>query len=66
ADPTGLATYKAKLPADAQGAGAVVIHHSAVAFTLTAPFDSATTWDTSGATGTRSYDANGVQVTKQW
>jgi hypothetical protein len=28
ADPAGLATYKAKLPADAQGHGQVVIHHT--------------------------------------
>jgi hypothetical protein len=66
ADPTALAAYKAKLPAAAQGVGEVVIHHSAIAFMPDVPFDSATTWDTIVSSATRSYDANGVEVMKQW
>lgn len=38
ADPTALATYRTKLPADAQGEGAIVIHHT-VRFTKPMRFD---------------------------
>jgi hypothetical protein len=44
AAPGALAEYKAKLPADAQGDGHVVIHHRAGGSSL--PFTAVTTYDT--------------------
>lgn len=43
ADPSALAAYKAKLPADAQGQGQVVIHHTSAG--SSSPFQSAATYD---------------------
>ena len=43
ADPSGLAAYKAKLPADAQGQGQIVIHHTSAG--SSSPFQSAVTYD---------------------
>ncbi|HEY6462946.1 MAG TPA: hypothetical protein VIY73_22400 [Polyangiaceae bacterium] len=69
ADPTALAAYKAKPPADAQGQGAVVIHHTS-SFS-TSPFQSAATYDVIETTpeddgGDLSFDPNGNPVTTTW
>jgi hypothetical protein len=42
-DPNALASYKAKLPADAQGQGRVVIHHTSAG--SSSPFQTAATYD---------------------
>ncbi|HVT06026.1 MAG TPA: hypothetical protein VHO67_01140 [Polyangia bacterium] len=65
-DPTELAAYKAKLPADAQGDGAVVLHHTSSS--STAPFAAAATYDVAtppgplGRGSTLSFDADGNPV----
>jgi hypothetical protein len=65
ASPAGLAAYKAKLPASAQGDGAVVIHHSQ-SFS-TAAFQAVATYDVAptplGENAALSFDANGNPVT---
>ena len=59
ADPLALATYRTKLPPDAQGDGQVVIHHTAV-FTKPMRFDA--TWDVTDDRTMRSFDVNGTAV----
>jgi hypothetical protein len=66
ADPSGLAAYKSKLPADAQGQGALTIHHSAMSFVPNAPFNSAVTWDVLVNSAIQSYDVNGMPVASSW
>jgi hypothetical protein len=66
ADPSGLAAYKAKLPAEAQGQGELTIHHSAISFVPNAPFKSAATWDVLVNSAVRSYDINGMPVASMW
>jgi hypothetical protein len=56
ADPAALRAYKAKLPADAQGDGSVVIHHSAAS--SAEPFESTVSYDVGGARA-YSFDAAG-------
>jgi hypothetical protein len=69
ATPTGLAAYKAKLPANAQGKGQVVIHHtSEYSFS---PFTAQATYDVTDSTphdegDSLSFDENGQPVTTQW
>lgn len=68
ADPQALAAYKAKLPADAQGDGAVVIHHSG-SFS-TAPLTALATYDVVqmagplGKAAELSFDETGAAVTR--
>ncbi len=69
ADPSALAAYKAKLPADAQGQGRVVIHHTGAS--LPQPFQSAATYDVVETTplddgGDLNFDPNGNPVTMTW
>jgi hypothetical protein len=70
ADPTALAAYKAKLPADAQGDGGVVVHHTSSSSTT--PFAAAATYDvvmTVGSLGmpaVLSFDADGNPVSNAW
>jgi hypothetical protein len=77
ADPTGLAAYKAKLPADAQGQGQIVIHHTSAG--SSSPFQSAITYDVVqsappidaggivlGGSEDLSFDPNGNPVTTAW
>ena len=69
ADPSTLAAYRAKLPADAQGQGQVVIHHTS-AFSMSS-FQSATTYDVVQSTpeddgGELSFDQSGNPVTTIW
>jgi hypothetical protein len=70
ADPTALAAYKAKLPADAQGDGGVVIHHTSSSSTT--PFASAATYDVVMSAGLLglpaelSFDADANPVTTAW
>ena len=70
ADPTELAAYKAKLPADAQGDGGVVLHHTGSY--STSPFAAAATYDvvmTVGLLGMPamlSFDADGNPVPNAW
>jgi hypothetical protein len=70
ADSAGLAKYKALLPAEAQGPGRVVIHHTSAFSTTT--FRSAATYDvqeTGGSLGagpTVSFDAQGMPVASDW
>jgi len=69
ADPSALAAYKAKLPADAQGQGSVVVHHSS-SFSMS-PFQAAATYDVIQTTpeddgGELSFDQNGNPVTTVW
>jgi hypothetical protein len=66
ATPAGLAAFKAKLPADSQGTGGLVIHHSAVSLMPNTPFESAATWEVTVNGVTRNYDANGAAVTTLW
>jgi hypothetical protein len=66
AGPAALAAYKAKLPADAQGDGGVIIHHSSMgwsgAFQAAAVFDVVqTTPEDDG--GDLYFDANGSPIT---
>lgn len=70
ADPAQLAAYKAKLPADAQGDGAVVLHHTSSSSTT--PFAAAATYDVVMSAGllglpaVLSFDANGNPVSMAW
>jgi hypothetical protein len=69
AAPGALAAYKAKLPADAQGDGQVVIHHRVSGSSL--PFTAVTTYDTVQSTpeddgGDLSFDPDGNAVTDTW
>jgi hypothetical protein len=70
ADPAQLAAYKMKLPADAQGDGGVVVHHTSAA--STSPFAAAATYDvvmTVGVLGmpaVLSFDADGNPVSNAW
>ena len=70
ADPTELAAYKALLPADAQGDGLVILHHTSSA--STAPFAAAATYDVDPPPGplgfgsTLSFDAEGNPVSTSW
>jgi hypothetical protein len=65
ASPTALAAYKAKLPANAQGDGAVFIHHTEGS--STAAFQAVATYDVEpsplGESTALSFDANGNPVT---
>lgn len=69
AAPGALAAYKAKLPADAQGDGQVVIHHRAAGSSL--PFTAVATYDTVQITpqndgGELSFDSDGNPVMDTW
>jgi hypothetical protein len=77
ADPAGLAAYKAKLPADAQGQGHVAIHHTSMG--SQSPFYAAATYDVVqtappsddgginfGGDEDLSFDPNGHPVTTAW
>ena len=70
ADPAALAAYKARLPADAQGDGGVVVHHSGSYSTT--PFAAAATYDvvmTVGSLGmpaVLSFDTDGNPVSNAW
>jgi hypothetical protein len=69
AAPGGLAAFKAKLPANAQGDGSVVIHHhvagAAGAFKAVAVYDTVTmTPENDG--GDVYFDASGNSVTDTW
>jgi len=70
ADPTELAAYKAKLPADAQGDGSVVLHHTSSSSTT--PFAAAATYDVVMSVGLLglpailSFDADGKPVSMTW
>jgi hypothetical protein len=72
ADPAALAAYKAKLPADAQGQGQVVIHHSDPAAAAFSPFQALFTYDvhTSGDAGdgnaNLSFSVAGTPVVIPW
>jgi hypothetical protein len=60
------ARRQSKLPADAQGQGALTIHHSAMSFVPNAPFNSAVTWDVLVNSAIQSYDVNGMPVASSW
>ncbi|HEY2729516.1 MAG TPA: hypothetical protein VGK52_06210 [Polyangia bacterium] len=70
ADPAQLAAYKAKLPADAQGEGGVVLHHTSSSSTT--PFAAAATYDVVMSAGllglpaVLSFDANDNPVSMAW
>jgi hypothetical protein len=69
AAPGGLAAFKAKLPANAQGDGRVVIHHRVSGSSL--PFTAVTTYDTVQLTpeddgGDLHFDPAGNPVTDTW
>jgi hypothetical protein len=69
AAPGALAAYKAKLPADAQGDGQVVIHHRVAGSPL--PFTAVATYDTVQMTpqndgGELSFDPDGNPVMDTW
>jgi hypothetical protein len=70
ADPTQLAPYKAKLPADAQGDGVVNLHHtnssSASPFAAAATYDVETPPSQFGRGSTLSFDADGNPVSTLW
>jgi len=70
ADPTELAAYKAKLPADAQGDGTVVLHHtsssSTAAFAAAATYDVATPPGPLGRGSMLSFDTDGNPVSTSW
>jgi hypothetical protein len=76
-DPAGLAAYKAKLPADAQGQGQVLIHHTSAG--SSSLFQAAVTYDvvqtvppsdsggiSLGGEEDLSFDPNGNPVTTAW
>lgn len=63
ADPTALATYRTKLPANAQGEGQVAIHHT-IRFTNPMRFD--VTWDVNTGSAVESFDANGAKISGVW
>jgi hypothetical protein len=70
ADPSMLAAYKAQLPAEAQGDGAVVVHHTDGAAS-TQPFTAAAVYDVFemnplGRGGNHYFDAAGHEVTATW
>jgi hypothetical protein len=60
-EPAGLASYKAKLPANAQGEGQVVVHHSPS--TSTQAFAALTSYDVIAGRSTLSFDANAAPLT---
>lgn len=62
-DPTALATYRMKLPSNAQGEGTVVIHHT-VRFTNPMRFD--VTWDVNTGFAVESFDTNGAKLSGVW
>ncbi len=70
ADPVQLAAYKAKLPANAQGDGVLILHHTSE--TSPPPFTAAATYDVEppptilGAGATLSFDADGNPVSTAW
>jgi hypothetical protein len=66
ADPAQLAAYKAKLPADAQSDGKVIIHHSHAG--SMPPFQAAALYTVSSQTsgGPLFFDANGSPVMLTW
>jgi hypothetical protein len=69
AAPGALAAYKAKLPADAQGDGRVVIHHSSGL--SMGSFQSAATYDVVQTTpqndgGDLNFDPDGNPITTIW
>ena len=70
ADPTQLAAYKAKLPANAQGDGVVNLHHTNSS--STSPFAAAATYDVAtppgplGRGSSLSFDVDGNPVTTVW
>ena len=69
ADPNTLAAYKTKLPADAQGQGRVVIHHTHAG--ALSPFESAATYDVVQTTPLNdgsdlNFDQDGNPVTTAW
>lgn len=69
ASASGLAAYKAKLPADAQGQGRVVINHTSAG--SPSPFQAAATYDVvqttpEGDGGNLSFDQNSNPVTTVW
>jgi len=69
ADPAQLAAYKAKLPADGQGDGGVVLHHTSSSSTT--PFAAAATYDVETppsefGRAVLSFDAAGNPVTTIW
>lgn len=70
ADSSGRATYKAKLPPEAQGDGRVVIHHTDAVSSTT--FRSGVTYDVDESGGmlglgsTQSFDADGNPVSMSW
>jgi len=70
ADPTKLAGYKAKLPANAQGDGVVNFHHtnwsSASPFGAAATYDVETSGGLLGRGSTLSFDADGNPITMAW
>jgi hypothetical protein len=67
ADPTALAAYKAKLPANARGDGEVVIHHTSAG--SQSPFRSAATYQTESVGDFPEefiFDGDGNPVTTTW
>jgi hypothetical protein len=71
ADPAALAAFKAKLPANAQGKGGVVIHHSPCGLDSSSSFQTAATYDVvqsnpMGGGGTVSFDAQANPVSTIW
>jgi hypothetical protein len=69
-EPAALAAYKAKLPADVQGEGIVVIHHtsglSTDPFAAAALYDVAPPPQAGSYLPPRSYDADGNEVKRRW
>ena len=70
ADPAALANYQAQLPAEAQGAGRVVIHRtnsfSMAAFRSAATYDADETGGSLGRGPTVSFDEQGMAVASDW
>jgi len=62
ADPAALATYKAKLPATAQGDGVVTIHHAECPSLYYAPSTPVATYDVSTGSWYSSFDIDGNRV----
>jgi hypothetical protein len=69
ADPAGLAAYKAMLPAEAQGDGRVLIHHTSMAsgkaFAAAASYDVFEN-NPDGKGSNHDFDANGNEVQAFW
>jgi hypothetical protein len=61
AEPAALASYKAKLPTNAQGEGQVVIHHAGGSSTQV--FAAQASYDVIAGRSTLSFDANGAPLT---